>query len=247
MQDSSDFDLPSSVQNYLLRNMHLFYQPLLSEGVFHLDTEESRHAIKVLRLKKEDEITLIDGKGFFYQARITVPDLRKCVFEVVASKKEKKTSGFRHLAIAPTKSIDRIEWFVEKAVEIGIDRISFIYSENSERKVIKTDRIVRKAVSAMKQSIKARLPEIDEIKPLKTFLTENHRCNKFLAHVDFDNPRHLKEVIEIDNLILIGPEGDFTSHEVQMALDAGFVKVSLGESRLRTETAGIIATHILNL
>ena len=227
--------------------MQLFYQPLLVEGVHHLDTDESRHAVKVLRLKTGDEITLIDGQGTFYQARITEPDLRKCTFEVFETRIEQKTTGFRHVAIAPTKNIDRIEWFVEKAVEIGIDRISFIKSDNSERKVIKIDRIERKAISAMKQSIKARLPQLDEMVSLKAFLKEDHDCNKFIAHVDFDNPKHLKEEIEIDNLVLIGPEGDFSDKEVEMTLGAGFVKVSLGESRLRTETAGIVATHILNL
>ena len=227
--------------------MQLFYQPLLPEGVHHLDTDESRHAVKVLRLKEGDEITVIDGKGGFYHVKITNPDQCKCGFELVESRQEKRTIGIKHIAIAPTKNIDRIEWFVEKAVEIGIDRISFVQTFNSERKVIKIDRIERKAISAMKQSIKATLPQIDELVPLKSFLAENHNCNKFIAHVDFDNPQHLKDEIEIDNLVLIGPEGDFSEEEISSAQDAGFVKVSLGESRLRTETAGIVAAHILNL
>ena len=150
--------------------MHLFYQPLLPEGVHHLDPDESRHAVKVLRLKVNDEITVLDGKGNFYSASITTIDQKKCGFQVIEVRPEQKTVGFRHLAIAPTKNIDRIEWFVEKAVEIGIDQISFVISDNSERKVVKTDRLKRKAISAMKQSLKAKLPEIDEVVPLKRFL-----------------------------------------------------------------------------
>ena len=227
--------------------MQLFYQPLLAEQVYHLDTDESRHAVKVLRLKTGDEITVIDGKGTFYHAQITTPDLRKCTFEVLSTRIEQKTGGLRHIAISPTKNIDRIEWFVEKAVEIGVDRISFFKSDNSERKVIKIDRIERKAISAMKQSLKASLPQIDEMINLKTFLKEEYAAKKYIAHVDFDNPKQLKDEHGTDNLVLIGPEGDFSDKEVELALSAGFIKVSLGESRLRTETAGIIAKHILNL
>ncbi|MBO3697057.1 16S rRNA (uracil(1498)-N(3))-methyltransferase [Roseivirga sp. E12] len=227
--------------------MQLFYQPELVNGIHHLSADESRHAIKVLRLKLGQEIQLIDGKGSFYKARITGDNHKKCEFEVIEKKEESKQKGYRHIAIAPTKNLDRTEWFVEKAVEIGVDRISFILTKNSERKVLKTDRLVKKAISAMKQSIKATLPLIDEMVTIKSFLAAADGDNKFIAYVDFDNPTELKSDVGEDNLVLIGPEGDFTQEEVDLAIAKGFQKVSLGQSRLRTETAGVAAVHILNL
>lgn len=227
--------------------MQLFYQPEIVNGIHHLDVDESRHAIKVLRLKVGQEIHLIDGLGTFYTANITTDNHRKCAFEITEKKAESKRTGYRHIAIAPTKNLDRIEWFVEKAVEIGVDRISFILTKNSERKVLKTERLVKKAISAMKQSIKASLPVIDEMVSLKEFLRATESQSKFIAYVDFDNPTELKSLVGENSLVLIGPEGDFTSDEVELAVDKGFQKVSLGHSRLRTETAGIAAVHILNL
>lgn len=227
--------------------MQLFYQPEIVNGIHHLDVDESRHAIKVLRLKIGQEIHLIDGLGTFYTANITTDNHRKCGFEITEKKAESKRTGYRHIAIAPTKNLDRTEWFVEKAVEIGVDRISFILTKNSERKVLKTERLVKKAISAMKQSIKASLPVIDEMVSLKAFLSTAECKNKFIAYVDFDNPTELKAVVAEESLVLIGPEGDFTTDEVELAIDKGFQKVSLGQSRLRTETAGIAAVHILNL
>ncbi len=227
--------------------MQLFYQPDLVNGIHHLDADESRHAIKVLRLKAGDVISLIDGKGTFYKANITVDNHKKCEFEVLEKSHEAEGEGYRHIAIAPTKNLDRTEWFVEKAVEIGVDRISFILTKNSERKFLKTDRLVKKAISAMKQSIKASLPTIDELTPLKTFLKNTEANDKFIAYVDFENPIALKAIASQNSLVLIGPEGDFTADEVQLAEAHGFQKVSLGNSRLRTETAGIAAVHILNL
>lgn len=227
--------------------MQLFYQPEIVNGIHHLDVDESRHAIKVLRLKVGQEIHLIDGLGTFYTANITTDNHRKCAFEITEKKAESKRTGYRHIAIAPTKNLDRTEWFIEKAVEIGVDRISFILTKNSERKVLKTERLVKKAISAMKQSIKASLPVIDEMVSLKEFLSATKGKNKFIAYVDFDNPTELKSLVAENSLVLIGPEGDFTSDEVELALDKGFQKVSLGQSRLRTETAGIAAVHILNL
>ncbi|OEK01053.1 16S rRNA (uracil(1498)-N(3))-methyltransferase [Roseivirga sp. 4D4] len=227
--------------------MQLFYQPELVNGIRHLDADESRHAIKVLRLKIGHEINLIDGHGTFYKAHITNDSHKKCEFEIVDKTEESKRKGFRHIAIAPTKNLDRTEWFVEKAVEIGVDRISFVLTKNSERKVLKTDRLVKKAISAMKQSIKAQLPAIDEMVTFKEFLNSAEGENKFIAYVDFDNPIELKSVVTEQNIVLIGPEGDFTPEEVGLAIDNGFQKVSLGQSRLRTETAAIAAVHILNL
>ena len=229
--------------------MQLFYQPELINGVNTLDSEESRHAIKVLRKKEGDAIDLVDGHGKFYTAEIRKADFRKCEFEIVSTKEEPKRNGFRHLAIAPTKNLDRTEWLVEKAVEMGVDRISFVLCQNSERTVLKTERLVKKAVSAMKQSLKATLPQIDEMMKLKQFISSCETAEKFIAYVDFDNPVHLKDCLKTEqhSIILIGPEGDFDPSELDLALENGFQKVSLGESRLRTETAGLAAVHLLNL
>ena len=227
--------------------MQLFYQPELINGITHLDADESRHAIKVLRLKLGSEINLIDGKGTFYTAEITTDSFKKCEFKVTSQQKEKPQEGYRHIAIAPTKNLDRTEWFLEKAVEIGVDRVSFILCKNSERKFLKTERLVKKAISAMKQSIKATLPVIDEIIPFHRFVSQDHVQNKFIAFVDFENPMALKNEVSGSDLVLIGPEGDFNQSEVDLALEHGFKKISLGQSRLRTETAGVAAIHILNL
>lgn len=229
--------------------MQLFYQPDLKNGITTLDSKESRHAIKVLRKQIGDRIDLVDGFGKFYEAEITKADFRKCEFQIISSREEASRPGFRHLAIAPTKNLDRTEWLVEKAVEIGVDRISFVLCQNSERTVLKTDRLVKKAVSAMKQSIKATLPQIDEMVKLKLFIEHCETPSKFIAYVDFENPTHLKDCLKIgqQSVVLIGPEGDFDPSELDLALQAGFEKVSLGESRLRTETAGLAAVHILNL
>jgi len=229
--------------------MQLFYQPELKNGVHYLDAEESRHVIKVLRKKKGDRIDLVDGFGTFYEAEITKADFRKCEFSIQSSREETKSSGFRHLAIAPTKNLDRTEWLIEKAVELGVDRISFVLCQNSERTVLKTDRLVKKAISAMKQSIKATLPQIDEMVKLKQFIKSCETPSKFIAYVDFENPKHLKDCLKTgqQSVVLIGPEGDFDPSELAEAISAGFEKVSLGDSRLRTETAGLAAVHILNL
>ena len=214
-----------------------------------MDNEESRHAIKVLRHKIGDEIKIIDGKGSFYTCIITEDNQKKCSFRIKEIQCSPKRPFYIHIAIAPTKNIDRIEWFVEKAVEIGIDEISFINCKNSERKVIKTDRIIRKAISAMKQSMKASLPIINEIISFNQFVKNVEQQNKLMAYVDFDNPKNLQSTASKNSsyCILIGPEGDFSKSELELSITTGFEKVSLGHSRLRTETAGIVACHTLNL
>jgi 16S rRNA (uracil1498-N3)-methyltransferase len=229
--------------------MQLFYQPDILNGVTELDPEESRHAIKVLRKTEGDLLRLVDGKGHFFTATITEANFRRCRFEVLETEKEKQRDGFRHIAIAPTKNLDRIEWFVEKSVEFGVDRISFVLCQNAERNVLKTDRLIKKAVSAMKQSLKARLPQIDEMVKLQSFLSHCDLPHRYIAYVDFDNPIHLRELVEPGqhSVVLIGPEGDFSEQELQQAISSGYRKVTLGESRLRTETAGLAAVHILNL
>lgn len=229
--------------------MLLFYQPELSQGICHLNEEESRHAVKVLRLAAGKEIDLTDGQGKFYKARITEPNQKRCAFDIFQTTEVAAFAVYRHLAIAPTKNIDRLEWFVEKAVEFGVDRITPIVCDHSERRIVKTERLHKKAVSAMKQSLKAWFPQIDETMSYKSFLAQAKAAHKFIAYVDNDNTDYLSELKQTEgsHLVLIGPEGDFSETEVTMAVKSGFRKVSLGPSRLRTETAGIAAVHLLNL
>lgn len=228
--------------------MLLFYQPQLPE-IKILDQDESKHCIKVLRKQVGDEINIIDGKGTFYKVNITSANPKKCEFEIIESTQEEKPKFHRHLAIAPTKNMDRMEWLIEKATEIGIDEISFFQSFHSERKIIKIDRLEKKVISAMKQSIKAKKPKINEIQPLNQLFNSVNIKNKFIAYVDFENKTHMKNELNNaqDTLILIGPEGDFTPEEVGLAIEKGFKKVSLGNSRLRTETAALAAIHLMNL
>jgi 16S rRNA (uracil1498-N3)-methyltransferase len=229
--------------------VNLFYQPLLEEGVYYLDEEESRHCIKVLRKQSGDQIRITDGKGFFYDAIVTKADPRKCTFDIRQKFEEKATPFAIHIAIAPTKNADRLEWFVEKTVEIGIDTITLLNCRNSERTFTKTDRLKKVAISAMKQSVKARIPLIQEMAPFSPFVASSTEEEKFIAFVDFDNTNHLKAVASASKtyVVLIGPEGDFSDEELGLATANGFKKISLGNSRLRTETAGIVACHILNL
>jgi 16S rRNA (uracil1498-N3)-methyltransferase len=229
--------------------VNLFYQPNLPDGIHFLEADESRHCVKVLRANAGDRITVTDGKGTFYECIITKADAAKCIFQVESTRVEKPRPHSIHIAIAPTKSPDRIEWFTEKAVELGIDTITLMQCEHSEKGFLKTERLMKVAVSAMKQSLKATLPKIVAPTPFEQVITLANASQKFIAFVDSGNPRHLKDVARRNDsaLVLIGPEGDFSPAELQMALSSGYEKVSLGSSRLRTETAGIAACHILNL
>lgn len=229
--------------------MNLFYQPRIPEGIHYLDEDESRHCIKVLRRKNGDTLHLTDGKGNFYNARITSEDMSKCSFEIISTIADTVRDFKVRIAISPTKNADRIEWFVEKAVELGVDSITLIDCKHTERTHIKKDRLVKVAISAMKQSVKATLPAIEGLTPFNSFITSVTSEGKFIAYVDAANPVHLKDTAkpEQDSIVLIGPEGDFSADELQLALSHGFKKVSLGSSRLRTETAGMAACHILNL
>lgn len=228
--------------------MHLFYQSQLPE-IQNLDQDESKHCIKVLRKQVGDEINLIDGKGTFYKAKITNANAKKCEFEIIETIKEPKPSFHRHLAIAPTKNMDRMEWLIEKVTELGIDEISFFQSFHSERKIIKIDRLEKKVISAMKQSMKAKKPILNEIISFNKLLESAEAENKLIAYVNFENEVHMKNELnnQKDSLVLIGPEGDFTPEEVNLASIKGFKKVSLGNSRLRTETAALAAVHLMNL
>jgi 16S rRNA (uracil1498-N3)-methyltransferase len=229
--------------------VNLFYQPLISEGVHHLDAEESKHCVRVLRKAKGDSIRVTDGKGFFYNAVIAKPESQKCTFEIVDKVAEPIRNYFIHIAISPTKNTDRLEWFVEKAVEIGVDKITFVECKNTERPYLKLERLEKVAITAMKQSLKASTPVIEGLIKFPSVIKNANEQNKLIAFVDPANPSHLKDLTKPASsyLILIGPEGDFSQQELSQSLDMGFIKVSLGPSRLRTETAGIAACHILNL
>ena len=250
--------------------MHLFYTPdillaSLSGEFYTLNEEESKHCVRVLRLAIGAKLILIDGKGGWYEAEIIDDNAKRCGVKILSSKKETgKRNHHLHIAIAPTKNMDRLEWFIEKAVEIGIDEISLINCTNSERCIVKIDRIEKVAVAAIKQSLKAYLPVINEICDFKKFVssTTNFEGQKFIAYCNpslirplgipqlrEEGQHHLKTVYTkgLDVLVLIGPEGDFSTDEVKMAIDAGFKEISLGTSRLRTETAALYACAVINI
>jgi len=232
--------------------MQLFYTPHISGKQAILQGEEARHCTQVLRKKVGDPIQIVDGKGHWYKGIIESTSKKECFISI---QKEIDTYTSRachlHVAIAPTKNRTRFEWFLEKATEIGIDQISPITCARSERKVIKNKRLNKILVSAMKQSLKATLPQLGELKTFKQWLSELTDTNeqRFIAHCIDDEKQHLKEKYKPGQnvILMIGPEGDFTKEEVTQATQKGFLPVTLGESRLRTETAGIAGTHILNL
>jgi 16S rRNA (uracil1498-N3)-methyltransferase len=230
--------------------MHIFYTPELSGNTYTLDETESKHCIRVLRLEKGNEITLVDGRGGFFTAQIADPNPKRCVINVVRLELNFGKRDYQiHIAIAPTKNMDRIEWFLEKATEIGIDRVTPLLCRFSERKEVKLDRLEKVMVSAMKQSLKAYLPKLDELTKFTDFIRQPFEGQKFIAHCEEQHRELLKNLVEPNGnyLILIGPEGDFSPDEIELAISAGFVPVSLGDSRLRTETAGVVACHTFNL
>ena len=228
--------------------MQLFYLENPEKEII-LSAEESKHATKVLRKKEGDILNFTDGKGGLYKAEITVADSRKCRLKVVsAEQKEKQHNYHLHIAIAPTKNMDRLEWFLEKATEIGIDEITPIICSRSERKIIKTERGNRILLSAMKQSLKYHLPKLNEAISFNDFIKKDYEGKKYIAHCEYGEKKELKAVNKTKKtLILIGPEGDFSKKEIDLALQNQFKAVSLGKSRLRTETAGIIAAHTINI
>ncbi len=229
--------------------MNLFYQPNISEGVLHLDAVESRHVVKVLRKQKGDFIQLTDGKGFLYKGQITVVGSDYCVFQILEIQEAPKRNHHVHIAISPLKNSDRLEWFVEKSIEFGIDEITLLICERTEKQHAKMERLEKIAIGAMKQSLTLALPRLNGPVTFKHLVTQSFSGGKFIAHVDHENYRHLQASVSRGsaNIVMIGPEGDFSDAEVALALAHNFAKVSLGASRLRTETAGIAACHILNL
>lgn len=236
--------------------MQLFYCKDITPNAFcTLDAEESRHAVRVLRLREGDELNVTDGRGNLYSCRIVTSDDRACVIEAAEQEFSALHSPFSiHLAVAPTKNPSRMEWLVEKAVEIGVGEITLLNCDHSERTFLKTDRLEKLAVSAMKQSLHTLLPEIHPAVSLRDWLNSQllivNSQLKFIAHCESDKPRTpLATALTPgkDAVVLIGPEGDFSPEEIALALDCGFQPVSLGPSRLRTETAALYAVTAFNL
>ncbi len=230
--------------------MQLFYTPDIKTNIYTLTEIESKHCIRVLRLSTNDKIQLIDGKGNFYEAKIIDPNPKKCIVEIIETKKDfGKRNHYLHIAIAPTKNIDRFEWFLEKATEIGIDEITPIICKHSERKMIKAERLEKIIISAIKQSIKAYKPKLNNLTNYSDFIRQNFNGVKYIAHCEENKKTDLKNSYSKGQnvIILIGPEGDFSPNEINLAKQNNFQEISLGESRLRTETAGVVACHTINL
>ena len=213
----------------------------------------SQHCVRVLRLKEGEEVEVVDGKGHLHLCRILNANAKNCAVEIVGTTNVKPHWGCRiTVAIAPTKNMDRMEWMAEKVTEMGVDRIVPLLCRYSERKVLKTERLRKILVAAMKQSLKATLPQLDDLTPFDDFMKALPDGQRFIAYCDPAIPRRdfVKECLpESDVTILVGPEGDFSQPEIRAALDAGFIPVSLGDSRLRTETAGVFACaaiHTIN-
>ena len=229
--------------------MALFYVPDIAER-WELSEEEAAHALRVLRLSIGDELDITDGKGNLYKSVISSVAGKHCYVEAKETlPMPKGWNGNIHIAVAPTKNMDRIEWFAEKATEIGLDELTFLNCRFSERKVIKTERVERIVVSAMKQSLKYSKPIVEEMADFKKFVSQERAGEKFIAHC-YDGEKNLLKDVHVagcDATVLIGPEGDFSPEEVKMAMEAGYKPVSLGNSRLRTETAALAACHILML
>lgn len=229
--------------------MHFFYIPDVTSAFSQLSEEESKHSVRVLRLGEGDEIKIVNGKGDFFTARITDPNPKRCGIQILDHIPGFGARPFKiHVAVAPTKNLDRIEWFVEKAVEIGIDEISFLLCDRSERKTINLDRILKIAVSAMKQSVKAYLPIIHDLQPYTNFISKINPQETLIAHLEEHDRTSLSMVNPGKNTcVLIGPEGDFSGKEIELAYQHGIKPVTLGRSRLRTETAALVACHTINL
>jgi 16S rRNA (uracil1498-N3)-methyltransferase len=230
---------------------HVFYAPDISDGQLLLSPEESAHCIRTLRHQAEDVIHLVNGKGEKYEAVISDPHPKICtVRQVQLIEKQDIKRPIIHLAIAPTKNLDRIEWMIEKLCELGIPKVTFIQCHRSERKVLKLDRIERKAIAALKQSGNLHQMQLSEMVPFEAFITAlPENVSKHIAVVTDGLPHLLRSIDATANeiVILIGPEGDFSEKEVTSAAEAGFQSVSLGEGTLRTETAGLVACHTAQL
>lgn len=229
--------------------MHLFYTPDIATTL-ELPQDEAAHAIRVLRLAEGSEVMLTDGKGSFYRAEIDMISGKRCYVRIVETiTPDPLWRGHLHLAMAPTKNMDRIEWFAEKATEIGFDELTFLDCRFSERRVVKTERVEKILVSAMKQSLKPTLPVLNGMTPFDKFVSQPFEGQKFIAHCYEGEKEALLQALQPGEnaLVLIGPEGDFSPEEVQKAMIYGFRPITLGRSRLRTETAALVAVHMMNI
>lgn len=230
--------------------MQLFFAENIESNIFNLDEEESKHCVKVLRMVVGDEMCVTDGCGTLCRCRVIEANSKSCAVEVTERLAEYGKRPFQlHVAVAPTKNTARLEWFVEKAVEMGVDEITPIVCDHSERCVLKSERLDKIAISAVKQSLKAYKPLINPLTPVRELIARPFDGQRFIAYCDGDHrtPLHEAYTPGSNALILIGPEGDFSTGEVQKALDNGFEAVTLGSSRLRTETAAMAATAFINL
>ena len=251
-----------------MKEVRYFYVPDAANQV-ELPAEEATHALRVLRLKGGDEIFLMDGEGSFYRAEVTAASSKRCLYEIKENMpQERAWKGHIHLAIAPTKMMERIEWMAEKATEIGFDELSFLNCQFSERKVVKTPRIDKIVISAVKQSHKAWKPVVNELESFKEFILTPRPGRKFICHCyeevekkdffteinsccmdsDASQDSSASQESDADDItVLVGPEGDFSIDEVRLAVENGYESVSLGTSRLRTETAGLVAVHMAHI
>jgi 16S rRNA (uracil1498-N3)-methyltransferase len=232
--------------------MHIFYCPDIKAGLATLSPDESGHCIRVLRLRQGDKVRLVDGFGGMYEAVIAHPDSQKCQLRIVATVYERKEKNYSlHIGIAPTKNIDRFEWFVEKAVEIGIDKITPLLCQRSERKDLRIERLQKLAVSTMKQAMVPTLPVIQHMMPFGRFCqsVSGNAYNRFIAYCGDESKKGFSKalVTQTPVLVLVGPEGDFSQGEIDLAIQHDFVPVSLGLNRLRTETAGVVVCQTVNL
>jgi len=228
--------------------MQLFYNSEISSETTQItfDKIESKHIVRVLRKKESDILKITNGKGVLFDAKITVASDKKCLAKIIHSeKKPKPWSYYLHIAIAPTKKMDRIEWFLEKATEIGIDEITPIICSNSERRFVKLERFEKIIQSAMKQSLKFTLPKLNAPVKFNEFLNQNFDGKVCIAHCEEQEKKLLQSEINPseNTTILIGPEGDFSSDEIKKALTKNFIPISLGKARLRTETAALVAVQ----
>jgi 16S rRNA (uracil1498-N3)-methyltransferase len=227
--------------------MQLFYNPTINETTesFTFDREESKHIIKVLRKKDGDILFVTNGLGYLFKTEITLASDSKCTVQMVSFEKSTPSNFKLHLAVAPTKMNDRYEWFLEKATEIGIQEITPIICDRSERKVINTDRFEKIILSAMKQSNELYLPKLNPAISFKEFIKQQNEGLQLIAHCEETDKKTLKSVVQPNTNItlLIGPEGDFSEKEIALALEQKYIPVSLGNTRLRTETAAVVACH----
>ena len=227
--------------------MQLFYNPTIDEtsGSFSFDKEESKHIIKVLRKKDTDILFVTNGSGLLFKTEITLASDNKCTVKIIATEKTEASKFHLHLAVAPTKMNDRYEWFLEKATEIGIHEITPIICDRSERKVVNKERFEKIILTAMKQSNVLFLPKLNEAITFKEFIKHKNDGLQLIAHCEESNKKSLKSVLKPNEnvTLLIGPEGDFSEKEIALALDNKYIPVSLGNTRLRTETAAIVACH----